>query len=284
MNTIRNKAILSKEEINEMIATGQAKKIIGHSNHIITDRHNVYDLKDGSKQKFVFKTDSKEKHVRLFNEDKTRVYTIRVRDLIRVHFGSISRDKTFKQVKIKDIDYLYHTKTLQIDVRNYNIVPLNKLDTDYNFTEDFKQVNLNDTDFTGYYADGKIGKSFARKSLLRFRKIGTKRTDDYIGVNYVSKKSGVLSEVEHRTIGFMFKSEEYKKPGLINENGDTAPRTHIDHINNIRYDNRKENLQWVTPYENNYLKNLRIELDKLKTAGQDFSHIPKIWNGLIVYR
>lgn len=288
MEKLRNKAVLNQTEINEMITSGQATKIIGHANHIITDSSNVYDLKDGSRQKFVFKTDSREKHVRLFNEDRTRVNTIRVRDLMRVHFGSISRDKTFKQVKIKaknrDIDYLYHTDTLQIDVRNYNIVPLKKLETDYSFSSDIQTVNINDLEFKGYYSDGTVGSSYARKSLLRFNKIGTIRKDGYVNIKYVSKEYGTYTDVEHRAMKKMYDIDGYGALGFANKNEDKAPRTHVDHINNIRDDNRLNNLQYVTPYENNHLKHLRIELDKLKAAGQDTSAIPKIWNGLIVYR
>lgn len=284
MEKIRNKSILSKEEIKEMIVSGQAKKIIGHDNHIITDSSNVYDITDGSRQKFVFKTDSREKHVRLFNEDRTRVNTIRVRDLMRVHFGSISRDKTFKQVKIKDIDYLYHTDTLQIDVRNYNIVPLNRLETDYSFSSDIQTVNINDLDFKGYYSDGIVGSSYARKSLLRFNKIGTIRKDGYVNIKYLSKEHGTYTDVEHRAMKKMYDIKGYGALGFANKNEDKAPRTHVDHINNIRDDNRLNNLQYVTPYENNHLKQLRIELDKLKAEEKDYSHIPKVWNGLVVYR
>lgn len=288
MEKLRNKAVLNQTEINEMLTSGQATKIIGHANHIITDSSNVYDLKDGSKQKFVFKTDSREKHVRLFNEDRTRVHTIRVRDLMRVHFGSISRDKTFKQVKIKaknrDIDYLYHTDTLQIDVRNYNIVPLNRLETDYSFSSDIQTANIDDKEYKGYYSDKTVGKSYARKSLLRFKKIGKVRPDGYVNIKYVSKEHGTYTDVEHRAMKKMYDIKGYGVLGFANKNEDNAPRTHVDHINNIRDDNRLNNLQYVTPYENNHLKHLRIELDKLKAAGQDFSHIPKVWNGLVVYR
>lgn len=60
----------------------------------------------------------------------------------------------------------------------------------------------------------------------------------------------------------------------------------VDHIEGItsQEDNHIDNLQWCLKQENKHMQKLRNKRIKLIEAGQDTSAIPKIWNGLIVYR
>lgn len=107
-----------------------------------------------------------------------------------------------------------------------------------------------------YWSDAKLyvsdcGDFFRyRKRNNSFTKIGKKQQHGYIAVN--CNINGKDKQIYgHRIVGKLFITNKIKE------------KIHINHKNGIRHDNRVENLEWVTPGENN--------IHSIEVLGKDYS-------------
>lgn len=85
--------------------------------------------------------------------------------------------------------------------------------------------------------DGKVWSKY-RKRYLKLQKM----PDGYLRICLINDKKEKKGMLVHRLVA---------KTYLVNN--DLQNQIEVDHINNIKSDNRVENLQWVTPSKNSQL-------------------------------
>ena len=107
------------------------------------------------------------------------------------------------------------------------------------------------------------------KNVTTRRILKPRICDGYLSVNLYTHKKRAYYKI-HRLIAIHFIPNPDNKPC-------------IDHINRIRYDNRIENLRWVTNAENNQNKSLhknnKLKEQNISMNGKYFRFI-KVSNGV----
>lgn len=261
MNTIRNKAILSKEEMNTLKQEAQSNTITLEPYYpnfeVNIKTKEVYDTVQ-SEYIEVFKED-RQSYIKVIVPYKTsilvnglqkekvidKIFKINISKAIKVKHG-MYKDKFYKVAN--NDRYLTDGKRL-LDLRTYEYIMINKHEmvlqdlSAFNDGADVKKIIYKDDLFDDYRANTK-GYIYRKENNICYKCIeSSNKKYKTVTLTASDKSNGIVqSTIEvHSLIINTFKSDEYK----LVKNKFPNEKIEIDHIDSNTHNNHIDNLQFI---------------------------------------